>query len=354
MIMSIRTILISLVLSLTLSVKADAGTPGFREYCARLAEIAARENKSVIAGNDGWLFLVPELRHIGHEPFRANPGLAAVPSAGSELSDPLPAILDFHAQLATLNVKLLIVPVPPKCLIFSDKLPLSNDTQQTMPTPPSTDPVQAGLTESLRKHDVTVLDLSNLFRQNRDDPNGAPYCKTDSHWSGNGCVLAGTAIAEIIRQDLTPAENFIPKSKWIEITARGDLTRMPGSPDTPDERLRLRRVERVVNGKLNPITPGHKSQVILLGDSHNLIFHAGGDMHSVSAGLPDQLALELGQPVELVAVRGAGATPARVNLYRRAAGNPEYWHGRKWVVWCFAAREFTEGGAWRKVPIKPE
>ncbi len=57
-------------------------------------------------------------------------------------------------------------------------------------------------------------------------------------------------------------------------------------------------------------------------------------MHAVGAGLPDQLALELGQPVELVAVRGSSATPARVNLYRRAARNPDYWRNRRWVVWC--------------------
>ena len=71
------------------------------------------------------------------------------------------------------------------------------------------------------------------------------------------------------------------------------------------------------------------------------------------AGLPDQLALELGFPVDLVAVRGSGATPARINLLRRAQKDPNYWAGKKWVVWCFAAREFTESDGWRKVPIKP-
>ena len=61
---------------------------------------------------------------------------------------------------------------------------------------------------------------------------------------------------------------------------------------------------------------------MLLGDSHNLVFHAGDDMLASGAGLPDQLALELGFPVDLVAVRGSGATPARINLFRRAQKDP--------------------------------
>ena len=89
------------------------------------------------------------------------------------------------------------------------------------------------------------------------------------------------------------------------------------------------------------------SPVILLGDSHNLIFHAGGDMQAVGAGLPDQLALELGFPVDVVAVRGSGATPARRNLARRK----DNLAGCRIVVWCFSAREFTEGQAWAKVPV---
>ena len=95
------------------------------------------------------------------------------------------------------------------------------------------------------------------------------------------------------------------------------------------------------------------SPIVLLGDSHNLVFHAGGDMHATGAGLPDQLAFELGTPVDLVAVRGAASTAARVNLLRRAQRDPAYWDGKRMVVWCFAARELTEGDGWPVVPIRP-
>ena len=74
-------------------------------------------------------------------------------------------------------------------------------------------------------------------------------------------------------------------------------------------------------------------------------------MHARGAGLPDQLALELGFAVDLVAVRGSGATPARATLLRLARANPGYLAGKKLVIWCFGAREFTESSGWQKVPV---
>ena len=70
-------------------------------------------------------------------------------------------------------------------------------------------------------------------------------------------------------------------------------------------------------------------------------------MHAVGAGLPDRLATGFGMPLDLVAVRGSGATAARWNLARRH----DNLSGKKLVIWCFTARDFTEGGHWDKVPV---
>jgi len=90
---------------------------------------------------------------------------------------------------------------------------------------------------------------------------------------------------------------------------------------------------------------------LVLGDSHTLVFHAGGDMHAVGSGLVDQLAYELGTAVDLIGVRGSGATPARISLMRRMRTDPEYLAGKRVVIWCLSAREFTEADGWRKVPL---
>jgi alginate O-acetyltransferase complex protein AlgJ len=88
-----------------------------------------------------------------------------------------------------------------------------------------------------------------------------------------------------------------------------------------------------------------------MGDSYNLIFHAGGDMQAAGAGLADQLAYEWGFPVDLIGVRGSGATPARISLLRQERSHPGYLKGKKLVIWCLGAREFTESTGWQKVPI---
>jgi alginate O-acetyltransferase complex protein AlgJ len=55
--------------------------------------------------------------------------------------------------------------------------------------------------------------------------------------------------------------------------------------------------------------------------------------------------------VDVVGVRGSGATAARINLLRRAQRAPGYWADKRLVLWCFAARELTESDGWRLVPI---
>jgi hypothetical protein len=70
-------------------------------------------------------------------------------------------------------------------------------------------------------------------------------------------------------------------------------------------------------------------------------------MHATGAGLPDQLAFELGLGIDIVAVRGSGATTARVQLLRRAQAAPDYWDRKQLVIWCFAAQELTESDSWR-------
>jgi alginate O-acetyltransferase complex protein AlgJ len=134
------------------------------------------------------------------------------------------------------------------------------------------------------------------------------------------------------------------KSEWREVDIPGDLADLV-EPKAGSEKIRLRFVKDA-----NGAAPAdwRESPVVLLGDSHTLVFHAGEDMHGSGAGLADQLALELGFPVDVVGVRGSGATPARINLLRRK----DNLAGKKIVLWCFSEREFTEAtGGWRLVPV---
>jgi alginate O-acetyltransferase complex protein AlgJ len=91
---------------------------------------------------------------------------------------------------------------------------------------------------------------------------------------------------------------------------------------------------------------------VLLGDSHVLVFHSGGDLHTAGAGLPDRLGAALGSSPDVLGVRGSGATSSRIALARRARADDAYLDAKQAVVWCFAGREFTESDGWKKVPLR--
>ena len=306
------------------------------EEWAALAQAAEEQGSIVVEGTEGWLFFAPELRHLAVGKFWGEAAAGVSKARRPEWADPLPAILDFHKQLVEIGVELMLVPVPPKAIVYPDKLPFPADPS------PRLDIQHQAFYEILREKGIKVLDLTALFLSNREHPNGHMYCQQDTHWSGTATVLAAKEIANSVRTEfgVTPKTTF--QSEWETVEITGDLWTALDDPSRARENLPLRFVGS---------EPDRSSPIILLGDSHTLVFHAGGDMHAEGAGLADQLALELGFAVDLVGVRGSGATAARINLLRRTQATPEYWANKKMVIWVFAAREFTESDGWRSVPI---
>ena len=318
----------------------------------RLADKAGEEKTMTIQGRNGWLFFDQELAHLGAGPFWGEAAALVSRAANPEFADPLPAILDFHSRLQAQGVELMLVPVPPKAIIYPDYLDeaLSFDN-----SPHRLDKAHQSFYALLRQNGVQVLDLTETFLAGRFQEQGPLYCRQDTHWSGLGCVEAARAISSVV-QEMPWFVGLARQSfshKWQNIQISGDLWRALNNPGLERETVTLRHVGRESASGLEPVEPDQTSPIILLGDSHNLVFQAGGDMHARGAGLADQLALELGMPVDLIAVRGSGATPARINLFRRAQRNPDFWQGKKVVIWVFTAREFTHADGWRVVPIHP-
>jgi alginate O-acetyltransferase complex protein AlgJ len=329
---------------LALLCAAGAASPAsadVRESCARIAAGAEAAGQRALAGRDGWLFLVAELRHLGVGPFWGADAARASRAPKPEWADPLPAILDFRDQLAKAQVELLLVPVPAKAAVLPGEVP-----GLTGPFPARVDASDAAFYALLRERGVAVLDLEPELAALRPGP---AFCRTDSHWAGPGLALAAARIAERVKAApwyaSVPKRRFASEERQVEIT--GDLARLLGDASAPKETLSLRFVG-AEGAPGEPVPPDRASPVLLLGDSHTLVFHEGGDMHARGAGLSDQLALELGFAVDLVGVRGSGATPARINLARRKDGLA----GKKLVVWVFGARELTEAAqGWAKVPV---
>ena len=332
-----RYMLLSILLLVSFLNFTTAETESFIQTLVEKAAEAETQKTIVVSGKDGWLFFAPELRSMSVGQFWGDAAQRVSRSTNPEFADPLPAILDFKAQLDSAGISLIFVPIPAKATIYPEMISESG----TMTT--RTDEYHIKFYDILREHGVNVLDLTPLFLQNRFTDTGPVYCKQDTHWSGQGCVLAAEAIANAIGTPVWVAD--VPKrlieteTRTLEIT--GDLWTELGDEQLQKEQLQLTYVKDGVGASWRA------SPVVLLGDSHNLVFHAGGDMHAQGAGLPDQLAYQLGFPVDVVAVRGSGATPSRLSLFRRR----DDMKGKQVVVWCLSVREFTEGQGWRSVPV---
>ena len=330
------------------NVQADSAD-AFLDQCRKAGADAAAQGRLVISGSDGWLFLAQEMVHLGKKRFWGTDAQTTGIAPKPEHRDPLAVIVDFADQLKKNGIHLILMPVPPKALIYSEKLMPDFGVANTSDR---LDPWHAAFYALLKEKGVDVLDLTPIFRKEKNRIQEPLYCRTDTHWSGAGCDVAARAVFErmisrgIVKQ--APVTSLTAQVSPVGIT--GDLARLLNPADPVKETLSLRFVTRG-SGPASLLVPDAKSPFLVLADSHGLVFHDGEDMHAAGGGFFDQLSYELGQAVDLIAVRGSGATPVRINLMRRVRPNPDYLKQKKVVVWCFSAREFTESDGWRVVPI---
>ncbi|HEX7449796.1 MAG TPA: hypothetical protein VF306_19710 [Pirellulales bacterium] len=355
------SVLLVSVLLISASRAAADGAQTFAAVIRAKVSQAEKEKLSAIAGRDGWLFFVPELRSLSVGPFWGEFAVKVSRSSKPEYADPLPAIVDFNEQLRKAQIELLLVPVPAKAAVYPDRLDAA--LQPPASEQERHDPDQKKFYDLLAQRGVIVIDLLPTFVERRDDGQPGMYCQTDSHWSGAAVALAAQTIADRLRDrpwwmDLAKTK-YDSESREVEIS--GDLARMidekrPARDSLSfQERAGVRERERlslefvgVRQGKvLSPVMPSRDSPILLMGDSHTLVFH-DPELFARGAGLPDHLALRLGVPVDLVGVRGSGASTTRIELLRRR----DNLKGKKLVIWCFSFREFTESfTGWRKVPV---
>jgi hypothetical protein len=309
--LSVRLAILSLFLALSC---ASAGP------LAEKAVAAEAKHEAFVEGSDGYRFLPAELRFTEK---LTSPDISAMaaPAVG--------VISDFAAQIKDAGIALLVVPVPPKVLVQGASLGIGADEQQAM---------RAGwetIMAELSTGGVHVIDLLGDFASSKEPM----FCLRDSHWSGHGI---DSAVKQLLPGMQSAGLNLGTKSAaapFRETEINGDLG---GEP----EKVSLRFAEASASTASPP-------SLLLLGDSHVLVFHQGGDLHATGAGLPEQVAAILGAMPEVMGVRGSGATSSRLQLARQVRSSADYLRNIKMIVWVFAGREFTEADMWKKIPVYP-
>ncbi len=297
------------------------------ELTDKIASASAQSELAVV-GQDKWLFLQQEMTHLVKGALTAEAVTPAVQ-----------AIIAYQTALAAEGVQLIVLPVPAKAEIYPDKLSAGAAPQELAGR-------QAEFIKALESAKVNVIDLASAFQaQRQKDPATLIYCQRDAHWSPAGIQLAATLVQAKIK-DQSWFKPAVPLGEASSLEITGDLMTTPATEALGPEKILLQRTSQVL-----PPTPD--AAAILLGDSHTLIFSGGANagFHCQGGGLLDLLQAGTGQPWMQVANAGGGTDAARMQLARKAITKPDFWKGKKLVVWCFSIREVTEK-EWTTIPIK--
>ena len=296
-------------------------------------EQATASGAGAVAGVDGWFFLAAELRSYSRGRFWGADAAGA--ARAKQDQDPAAAITAFHRMVEAAGIELIVVPVPGKVAAHADRL------DPALAGAGRWDAAHQAFNAELTAAGVRVIDLLPELLALRDRGID-PYCRQDSHWSPVAMRLAAERIAQLVKSQpwyAAVAKHPMQRSPPTPITAQGDLVQMLRLEDVAPEPLTIEPVAGAA--------PERTSPVVLMGDSHTLVFHDPA-LLAADAGLPEHLAAELGMAVDLVGVRGSGANASRIALARRK----DNLAGKRCLVWVFAAREFTESiEGWKQIPV---
>ena len=308
-------------------------------------------NEEVYCGRAGWLFYRRDLDSLTGPGFLEPQVLARRARSGDPLEppphpNPLPALSDFHAQLAQRGITLVVVPVPVKPSIYPDLYSARE--------PERREPLQnrsfAHFLQQLAAANIAHFDPAPLLARARTK-NPPLYLKTDTHWTPDAVTLVAEGLARSLRDTvaLSPATRQF-STVATEITNRGDLAVLlglpPGRDEFPPETVSLAQVR---DGD-RPWRPDPSAEILLLGDSFTNIYSLEAMGWGEGAGLAEQLSRSLGLPLDTLTRNDAGGYATRELLARELARGTDRLVGKKLVIWQFAARELAHGD-WRPIAL---
>ncbi len=294
--------------------------PLVAEFRQAAAARAAAATGSGVEGRDEWFFATSELAAIAD---RGQPGSSAYEGA-------VAAVVEYHEQLKDRGVQLVIVPVPPKAVLYPDEL--SPDWRLSSRKVRRLDPYLSALYAKLRSKGVAVIDPTPEMLEDRDAKTGRMFPKTHAAWSPRAAEKAAKMVADRIR-DAEIIPDSLKKSGIGE--AEATLPIDGGLSDGPPETVPA----RVITGTSDV----SNAPLVVLGDAHSLAYKESG------ASFPQQLAHELRVTYDLQASEDGARNIPRQRLLRKSVISPGYLDPKKVVVWVVSGTEFYASD-WRKIP----
>jgi hypothetical protein len=313
---------------------------------ALLLGAAGMGNEQVEPAPDGWLFFRRDLDYLNGPAFLERDRREERAHRGSVAHDSVAAISEFHKQLASIGIRLMVVPVPVKPCIERHRLrPVGAPAAI-----PSQNASYAAWLAALEERGVSVFDPGPLL-QERVRRTGEPqFLRTDTHWTPEAMEAVAEALALKLERDPDPMLQKNLELRPVQITAYGDTVALLGlagdqaliAPQTVTIRQPLQ------NGALFGSDPN--GDVLLLGDSFSNIYSLAAMGWGEGAGLAEHLSARLGRRIDALVRNSDGSFATRQMLQRELASGNDRLAGKRLVIWEFAVRELAFGD-WKRLPI---
>jgi hypothetical protein len=303
-------------------------------------------NEQVVPAPGEWLFFRKDLDYINGKSFLEKAVQDAREKAATVAPDSVASIVDFHRQLSSRGIRLLVVPVPVKPCIESHRF---HAGQLPDRTPRQNAGYHAWLT-SLDENGIAFFDPAPLLSERAASSGEAQFLRTDTHWTPDAMEAVARAVAREIETEPTLPPVRLTELKAAQVTAHGDTVALLGLPRNQSLiQPQTVTIHQVFENKA-PWRPALEASVLLLGDSFTNIYSLAAMGWGEHAGFAEHLGAALGRPVDALARNSDGAFATRQMLEKELAAGNDRLRGKTTVVWEFAVRELSFGD-WKILPL---
>ena len=309
-------------------------------------------NEQVLCGRGTELFYRPDVEHLTGPGFlsdlwqqRRIQGGDAWRSAPQP--DPVPAIIQFSRQLADRGIRLVLMPVPCKPALDSDRLTMAPEGV----TLPLRNLSHTEWAQRLRRAGVSVFDPAEALARAGKGPF---FLVGDTHWTPEVAERCARWLAQELKaQGLAPPGVSVGyQSESVAQTHVGDLAallKLPlGQTRYGPETVRVRRI-LTPDGLAWEPTP--TADTLVLGDSFCNIYSQSALGWGTGAGFVEQLSYEWQRPLDRIALNDNGAFATREALAHELAQGRDRLAGKRLVIWQFAERELSCGD-WKAMDLQ--
>ncbi|PWJ67616.1 alginate O-acetyltransferase complex protein AlgJ [Fibrobacter sp. UWB15] len=307
--------------SLEGSCPENAATKKFRDALAEKLKKLPKEQNAWADGDMLW--------------FRRNANylLADKITKQDSLHNPLPRLLELKKYLDSLNVQLLVVPVPVKEEIYGERLVEGTAADLCV------NPAGREFTREMLAAGLDVLDLypALMAAKSGDEPPHYSYQRYDTHWALPGMLAAMELLASRVTQYSWYAESGAqPGSLNLQETQtlrEGDLVaHLPDAEKSkyPADTLPVMKVFKGTEAYKG----GKNSPILLMGDSFTGVFES---VDQKSGGPGSLLAYATGLDVQVLTSWGGGP-----GVYHRMMKMKKDMQSKRLVIYMMTARDFWQ------------